>query len=79
MTAQRHAVILGMGLMGCDIAAIFSRAAGRDGRGTGGTRWPEVRARVRQSIGQLDGEPDRAAAPTLVAGIDDADNAGAES
>jgi len=28
MTAQRHAVILGMGLMGCDIAAIFSRAAG---------------------------------------------------
>lgn len=79
MTAQRHAVILGMGLMGCDIAAIFLAGGWRvTAVEPAERRWPEVRARVRQSIGQLEGEPDRAAAPTLVAGIDDADYAGAE-
>jgi acyl-CoA synthetase (AMP-forming)/AMP-acid ligase II len=58
MTAPRHIIILGMGLMGCDIAAIFLNGGwhvtavepARD-------RWPAAQARVAQSITQLDGDP----------------------
>ncbi|WP_240789878.1 3-hydroxyacyl-CoA dehydrogenase family protein [Roseomonas sp. HF4] len=55
---RRHAVILGMGLMGCDIAAIFLAGGWRvTAVEPEAVRWPEAEARVRQSIGQLDGDP----------------------
>ena len=76
---MRHAVILGMGLMGCDIAAIFLAGGWRvTALEPAEQRWPDVLARVRQSIGQLDGDPERAAALTLVADIAAPDYASAE-
>ncbi len=69
-----HAAIIGFGLMGCDIAAIFLAGDWRvtavePARET----WPQRRERVRASIGQLGG--DQAAADEhcdIVASLDEA-------
>ena len=66
MKAPRHVVILGMGLMGCDIAAIFLKGGWRvSAVETARDRWPAAQARVAQSITQLDGGPALAAGLTL--------------
>ncbi|CAH0155319.1 3-hydroxyacyl-CoA dehydrogenase NAD-binding domain-containing protein [Roseomonas sp. CECT 9278] len=79
MSPQRHAVILGMGLMGCDIAAIFCAGGWRvSAVETATARWPDAQARVRASILQLDGDPARAAALTLFDDMAAADYASAE-
>ncbi len=76
---MRHAVVLGMGLMGCDIAAIFCAGGWRvSAVETNRARWPEATARVRASIGQLDGNPDDAAHLALVDSMDAPDYASAE-
>jgi len=70
MTGQGHAVILGMGLMGCDIAAIFLAGGWRvTAVEPAEARWPEAQARVRQSIAQLDGDPTAAAHLSLLADL----------
>ncbi|MEO3471660.1 3-hydroxyacyl-CoA dehydrogenase NAD-binding domain-containing protein [Roseomonas sp. CAU 1739] len=80
MTApRRHAVIIGMGLMGCDIAAIFLAGGWRvTAVEPAEARWPDIQARVRQSIGQLDGDPAEAAHLALLATAEAADYATAE-
>ncbi|MBR0658893.1 3-hydroxyacyl-CoA dehydrogenase family protein [Neoroseomonas oryzicola] len=79
MSAPRHTVILGMGLMGCDIAAIFLAGGWRvTAVEPAEARWPEVQARVRQSITQLEGNPDDAAHLALVNDIAAPDYASAE-
>jgi 3-hydroxybutyryl-CoA dehydrogenase len=76
---QRHAVILGMGLMGCDIAAIFCAGGWRvSAVETSRGRWPDAQARVRASIAQLDGNPDDAALLTLFDAMEAPDHASAE-
>ena len=75
----RHVVILGMGLMGCDIAAIFLAGGWRvtavePARG----RWPEATARMRSSISQLEGDPEQAARVILLEEIGAPDYASAE-
>lgn len=78
MNPPRHAAILGMGLMGCDIAAIFLHGGWRvTAVETNRARWPEAQARLRSSLGQLDGNPDDAAAATFVDAIDAPDYAAA--
>ncbi|MBR0678907.1 3-hydroxyacyl-CoA dehydrogenase [Roseomonas eburnea] len=78
-TTRRHAVILGMGLMGCDIAAIFLAGGWRvTAVETAKARWPEAEARVRSSIAQLDGDPAEAARLTLVETTEAPDYASAE-
>lgn len=68
---RRHAVILGMGLMGCDIAAIFLAGGWRvTAVEPAEARWPEARARVAQSISQLDATPSEAALLTDFAAPD---------
>lgn len=70
MTSKRHAVILGMGLMGCDIAAIFLAGRWRvTAVEPAEARWPDAIARVRQSITQLDGNPQEAEHLTLLADL----------
>ncbi len=76
---MRHAVVLGMGLMGCDIAAIFLAGGWRvSAVETSRARWPDAEARVRASIGQLDGNPDDAAQLTLFDAMEAPDYASAE-
>jgi 3-hydroxybutyryl-CoA dehydrogenase len=76
---MRHAVVLGMGLMGCDIAAIFLAGGWRvSAVETNRARWAEAQARVRASIGQLDGDPDDAALLTLLDAMEAPDYASAE-
>lgn len=79
MSAPRHAIVLGMGLMGCDIAAIFLAGGWRvTAVETNGARWPEATARVRLSITQLDADPALVAGLTLVADMTAPDYASAE-
>ncbi|NMJ42364.1 3-hydroxyacyl-CoA dehydrogenase [Roseomonas sp. JC162] len=79
MSAPRHTVILGMGLMGCDIAAIFLAGGWRvTAVEPAESRWPEAQARVRQSITQLEGNPDDAAHLALLNDIAAPDYASAE-
>lgn len=67
MSAPRHAIVLGMGLMGCDIAAIFLARGWRvTAVETNEARWPDAIARVRLSITQLDADADLASGLTLV-------------
>ncbi len=68
MIAPRHAIILGMGLMGCDIAAIFLAGGWRvTAVEPAEARWPEALVRVRQSIAQIEGEPGDAARLAILA------------
>ena len=67
-----HAIIIGFGLMGCDIAAIFLAGGWRvtavePARAT----WPARLDRVRDSILQLEGDPARVEALDLVAALPD--------
>ncbi|WP_198374188.1 3-hydroxyacyl-CoA dehydrogenase NAD-binding domain-containing protein [Roseomonas rubea] len=79
MSAPRHAIVLGMGLMGCDIAAIFLAGGWRvTAVETNEARWPEATARVRLSITQLDADPALVAGLTLVADMAAPDYASAE-
>ena len=80
MKAPRHVVILGMGLMGCDIAAIFLNGGWRvTAMEPARDRWPAAQARVAQSITQLDGDPARAAGLTLLDDMKAPDYAEAEA
>lgn len=75
----RHVVILGMGLMGCDIAAIFLAGGWRvSAVEPARERWPDALARIRSSIGQLDGDPERAGGTAFLADIAAPDYASAE-
>jgi 3-hydroxybutyryl-CoA dehydrogenase len=79
MSAPRHAVILGMGLMGCDIAAIFLAGGWRvSAVETVRGRWPDAQARVGASIGQLDADPEQAARLALFDAMEAPDYASAE-
>ncbi|MBP0462829.1 3-hydroxyacyl-CoA dehydrogenase [Roseomonas sp. PWR1] len=79
MSAPRHAIVLGMGLMGCDIAAIFLAGGWRvTAVETNEARWPEAMARVRLSITQLQADAALAAGLTLVADMAAPDYASAE-
>ena len=76
--ARRHAVIIGMGLMGCDIAAIFLAGGWRvTAAEPDVARWPDATARVRASIAQIDGDAASAARLTLIATAEEADHASA--
>ena len=80
MKAPRHVIILGMGLMGCDIAAIFLKGGWRvSAVETARDRWPAAQARVAQSITQLDGGPALAAGLTLFDDMKAPDYASAEA
>ncbi|MFM7301843.1 MAG: 3-hydroxyacyl-CoA dehydrogenase NAD-binding domain-containing protein, partial [Alphaproteobacteria bacterium] len=80
MTAPRHIIILGMGLMGCDIAAIFLSGGWRvTAVEPAQDRWPAVQARVAQSITQLEGDPAAAQRLTLLSDMKAPDYAGAEA
>ncbi|MFM7420045.1 MAG: 3-hydroxyacyl-CoA dehydrogenase family protein, partial [Alphaproteobacteria bacterium] len=80
MTAPRHIVILGMGLMGCDIAAIFLNGGWRvTAVEPAQDRWPAAQARVAQSITQLEGDPATAQRLTLLPDMKAPDYAGAEA
>jgi 3-hydroxybutyryl-CoA dehydrogenase len=51
------AVVIGLGLMGCDIAAIFLSGGWRVAAvEPGASRWPAQRERVRRSVAQIGGE-----------------------
>ncbi|MBR0652260.1 3-hydroxyacyl-CoA dehydrogenase [Roseomonas terrae] len=76
---HRHAVIIGMGLMGCDIAAIFLAGGWRvTAVEPNEAHWPAATARVQSSIGQLDGDPALAAHLALMAAADAPDYGSAE-
>jgi 3-hydroxybutyryl-CoA dehydrogenase len=71
--ARRHAVVIGMGLMGCDIAAIFLAGGWRvTAAEPDAARWPAATERVRASIAQLDGDAEAAANVTLVSAAEEA-------
>lgn len=79
MSTARHAIILGMGLMGCDIAAIFLAGGWRvTAVEPAEARWPEALARVRQSIAQIEGAPEAASRLTLLADLAAPDYASSE-
>jgi len=76
--ARRHAVIIGMGLMGCDIAAIFLAGGWRvTAAEPDAARWPDATARVRASIAQIDGDAASVGRLTLIATAEEADHASA--
>ncbi|HEY4250542.1 MAG TPA: 3-hydroxyacyl-CoA dehydrogenase NAD-binding domain-containing protein [Roseomonas sp.] len=71
MTGQ-HAVVVGFGLMGCDIAAIFLAGGWRvSAVETDRTAWPSREERVRSSLAQLDADPALGAALTLHGALED--------
>ncbi len=70
MIQTGHASIIGMGLMGCDIAAIFLAVGWRvDAVETNAAAWDKARARVRSSLTQLASDPERVAGLTLRASL----------
>jgi len=73
----RHAVVLGLGLMGCDIAAIFLAGGWRVTAVEPGGATPERLARLRMSVAQLDAHPGTAAALHAVARLEEVDFASA--
>ncbi len=73
-----HAVVIGLGLMGCDIAAIFLAGGWRvTAVEPAGGLTPERRARVRTALAQLEADPDAVAALTAVERLDAVDSASA--
>jgi 3-hydroxybutyryl-CoA dehydrogenase len=71
-TVARHAVIVGFGLMGCDIAAIFLSGGWRvTAVEPDRASWPARLDRVHESIGQLGAERRRAEMLDLVASLAD--------
>jgi len=71
-TPPGHAVIIGFGLMGCDIAAIFLAGGWRvTAVEPDRASWPARLDRVAESIAQLGGAPARVDALNLVAALSD--------
>lgn len=67
---SEQAAIIGMGLMGCDIAAIFLAGGWRvAAQEPVEAAWPEKRARVRVALGQLGADPALEAGLTLHAAL----------
>ena len=68
------AVLIGLGLMGCDIAAIFL-AGGYQVRAVepSAERWPAQRERVRRSLEQIGGDPNLASGLAIVSEMDGID------
>lgn len=63
---SEHAAVIGMGLMGCDIAAIFLAGGWRvAAQEPAEAAWPEKRARVRTALSQLGADPALAGGLTL--------------
>lgn len=63
---SEQAAVIGMGLMGCDIAAIFLAGGWRvAAQEPAEAAWPEKRARVRTALGQLGADPALEAGLTL--------------
>jgi 3-hydroxybutyryl-CoA dehydrogenase len=68
------AVLIGLGLMGCDIAAIFLAGGYRvTAVEPDAERWPERRQRVRRSLEQIGGDPNAAAGLAVVGQLGEAD------
>jgi 3-hydroxybutyryl-CoA dehydrogenase len=64
---QQHAAIIGCGLMGCDIAAIFLAGGWRvTAVEPNRAHWPKALDRMASSIGQLEGDPGRSANASIV-------------
>ncbi|WP_149539224.1 3-hydroxyacyl-CoA dehydrogenase family protein [Siccirubricoccus phaeus] len=77
---QRHAAIIGFGLMGCDIAAIFLAGGWRvTAVEPARQAWPARRERVALSLSQLGAAPEALAGLTLQEGLEDVDFATAEA
>lgn len=67
-------VLIGLGLMGCDIAAIFLSGAYRVTAVEPATeRWPSGRERVQRSLAQIGGEPNAASELAIVGQIGEVD------
>jgi len=78
-TTPGHAVILGAGLMGCDIAAIFLAGDWRVTEvETSEARWPAARERVQSSLVQLESQAGKVAGLTLVGSLAEVDFASAD-
>lgn len=68
----KHAVVVGQGLMGCDIAAIFLAGGWRvSGVEPGRAAWPRCLDRVRSSLAQLGADPERVEHLFLVAALEE--------
>ena len=79
MNTPGHASVIGMGLMGCDIAAILLAGGWRvDAVETNRDAWDKARARVRSSLTQLEADPERVANLTLRAALADMPFAGTD-
>lgn len=73
-STDSHAVVLGLGLMGCDIAAIFLAGGWRvTAVEPMGGATPERMARVRTSLGQLDADQGRATALQVFERLEEVD------
>ncbi|MCW8085612.1 3-hydroxyacyl-CoA dehydrogenase NAD-binding domain-containing protein [Sabulicella glaciei] len=72
-----HVVVLGLGLMGCDISAIFLAGNWRVTAVEPGGATPERLERIRTSIGQLDADIASASALDIVTALENADFASA--
>lgn len=69
---QQHAAIIGCGLMGCDIAAIFLAGGWRvTAVEPNRAHWPKALDRMASSIAQLEGDPARTAHASIVETLDD--------
>lgn len=76
--AQQHAVVVGFGLMGCDIAAIFLAGGWRvSAVETDRAVWPMREERVRSALEQLDADPALGRALTIHAALAEVDYADA--
>jgi 3-hydroxybutyryl-CoA dehydrogenase len=70
--AQQHAVVVGQGLMGCDIAAIFLAGGWRvTAVEPNRAGWPACLDRVRASLGQLGADAERVEHLFLVAALEE--------
>ncbi len=69
---QQHAAIIGCGLMGCDIAAIFLAGGWRvTAVEPNRALWPKALDRMASSIAQLEGDPARTAQASIVESLAD--------
>ena len=77
---MHHAAIIGCGLMGCDIAAIFLAGGWRvTAVEASPARHPAARERMRSSIAQLEGDPAAVAQATIVTALTEVDWASVEA
>ncbi|MBR0643014.1 3-hydroxyacyl-CoA dehydrogenase family protein [Plastoroseomonas hellenica] len=70
--SQQHAVVVGLGLMGCDIAAIFLAGGWRvSAIETDPAAWSLREARVRSSLEQLDADPGQVGALHILGALEE--------